>query len=127
MIDRTFAFFAVFAPLVIAVSVLAMIFLSGSIFGVGAVVLVWGFFFSSWLLVANTWVGHRMPDRLEAGGSLVVVGFQGAITLAAGFGGLLVDTLSVEFVYVLGAAALLVGAVLFGISNRRSTAAALLA
>ena len=126
VIDRTFAFFAVFAPLVIAVSVLAMIFLSGSIFGVGAVVLVWGFFFSSWLLVANTWVGHRMPDRLEAGGSLVVVGFQGAITLAAGLGGLLVDTLSVEFVYVLGAAALLVGAVLFGISNRRSTAAALL-
>lgn len=123
-IDRTFGFFAVFAPLVIAASVLSMIFLSGSVLGIGIVVLVWGFFFSSWLLVINTWVGHRSPDRLEAGGSLVVVGFQGAITIAAGVGGLLVDTLDVEFVYVLGAASLLVGAVLFGMSNRRSVAAA---
>lgn len=123
-IDRTFAFFAVFAPLVIAVAVLSMIFLSGSVLGIGIVVLVWGFFFSSWLLVINTWVGHRTPDRLEAGGSLVVVGFQGAITIAAGLGGLLVDTLDVEFVYVLGAISLLVGAVLFGVSNRVSTQAA---
>lgn len=123
-VDRTFAFFAVFAPLVIAASVLSMIFLSGSVLGIAIVVLVWGFFFSSWLLVINTWVGHRTPDRLEAGGSLVVVGFQGAITIAAGVGGLLVDTLSVEVVYVVGAAALLLGAVLFGASNRMSTAAA---
>jgi predicted MFS family arabinose efflux permease len=123
VIDRTFAFFAVFAPLVIAVSVISMILFSGSILGVGIVVVVWGFFFSSWLIVANTWVGHRMPDRLEAGGSLVVVGFQGAITLAAGIGGLLVDTLNVELVYAIGAAALLAGAVLFGASNRVSSRA----
>ncbi|MFB4351234.1 MFS transporter [Microbacterium sp. CR_7] len=125
IIDRRFAFFAVFAPAVIAVSVLSMILLSRTVIGVGIVVLVWGFFFSSWLLVANTWVGHRMPDRLEAGGSLVVVGFQGAITLAAGVGGLLVDTLSVEAVYVIGAVVLVLGAVLFGASNRVSSRAAL--
>jgi predicted MFS family arabinose efflux permease len=117
-IDRSFAFFSVFAPLVIAVSVISMILLSGSIFGIGVVVLVWGFFFSSWLIVVNTWVGHRMPDRLEGGGSLVVVGFQGAIAIAAGVGGLLVDTLDIELVYVLGAVSLLAGAVLFGASNR---------
>ncbi|MFF5624530.1 MFS transporter [Microbacterium sp. LWH10-1.2] len=118
VIDRTFAFFAVFAPVVIAVAVISMIVFSGSIVGVAVVVLVWGFFFSSWLIVANTWVGHRMPDRLEAGGSLVVVGFQAAITIAAGVGGLLVDTLSIELVYVVGAVSLLLGAVLFGASNR---------
>lgn len=117
-IDRSFTFFSVFAPLVIAVSVISMILLSGSIIGVGVVVLVWGFFFSSWLIVVNTWVGHRMPDRLEGGGSLVVVGFQGAIAIAAGVGGLLVDTLNIELVYVLGAISLLAGAVLFGASNR---------
>ncbi|MBO0980254.1 MFS transporter [Microbacterium sp. SD291] len=118
VIDRTFVFFAVFAPVVIAASVLSMILLSGTVAGVAVVVLVWGFFFSSWLIVVNTWVGHRMPDRLEAGGSLVVVGFQGAITIAAGVGGLLVDTLSVELVYVVGMVSLLLGAVLFGASNR---------
>ncbi|WP_046012109.1 MFS transporter [Microbacterium sp. SA39] len=118
VIDRSFRFFAVFAPVVIAVAVAAMIVLSGTIIGIGIVVFVWGLFFASWLIVVNTWVGHRMPDRLEAGGSLVVVGFQAAIMIAAGVGGFLVDTMSVELVYSLGAAILLVGAALFGASNR---------
>ncbi len=118
IIDRSFAFFAIAVPVVIAGAVAAMILLSGSVIGVGVAVVVWGFLFASWLIVVNTWVGHRMPDRLEAGGSLVVVGFQGAIVIAAGVGGLLVDSLGIELVYAVGAAALLIGAVLFGISNR---------
>ncbi|MGM1018820.1 MAG: MFS transporter [Actinomycetota bacterium] len=122
VIDRTFVFFAVFAPAVIGIAVAAMILLSGSLVGIGITVFVWGFFFASWLIVVNTWVGHRMPDRLEAGGSLVVVGFQGAIAIAAGVGGLLVDGIGVELVYATGAAALLVGATLFGASNRRRAA-----
>ena len=119
IVDRTFRLFAVLAPAVIAATVAATILLSGSVLGVGVAVFVWGFFFASWLLVVNTWVGHRMPDRLEAGGSLVVVGFQAAIMVAAGVGGILVDSIGVEPSYVLGAAALVVGAVLFGLSNRR--------
>lgn len=118
VVDKTFRFFAVFTPLVIAFSVAAMILLAGSFWAIAVVAAIWGFFFASWLIVVNTWVGHRMPDRLEAGGSLVVVGFQGAIMVAAGVGGVLVDTLSVELVYAVGAAALLVGATLFGASNR---------
>ena len=118
IVDRTFRLFAVLAPAVIAVTVAATILLSGSVFGVGIAVFVWGFFFASWLIVVNTWVGHRMPDRLEAGGSLVVVGFQAAIMIAAGVGGILVDSIGVEPSYGLGAAALVVGAVLFGASNR---------
>lgn len=118
VVDRSFAFLAVLAPVVIAVGVAAAILLSGSVWAVGTAVLLWGFFFASWLIVVNTWVGHRLPERLEASGSLVVVGFQLAITLAAGFGGLLVDTLSVELVYAVGAISLLVGAALFGASNR---------
>lgn len=121
VVDRSFAVFAVLAPTVIAATVAATILLSGSVLAIGAVVFVWGFFFASWLIVVNTWVGHRMPDRLEAGGSLVVVGFQAAIMIAAGVGGLLVDTLGVELSYALGAALLLLGAVLFGASNRSRT------
>ncbi|MGO2747887.1 MFS transporter [Microbacterium sp.] len=118
VIDRSFRFFAVLAPAVIAVTVAATILFSGSVLGVGIAVFVWGFFFASWLIVVNTWVGHRMPDRLEAGGSLVVVGFQAAIMVAAGAGGILVDSIGVEPSYALGAAVLVVGAVLFGVSNR---------
>ncbi|NLP85228.1 MFS transporter [Microbacterium sp. CFH 90308] len=118
IVDRSFAFFAVLTPLVIAASVLAMLLLSGSVAGIAVVAFVWGFFFASWLIVVNTWIGHRMPDRLEAGGSLVVVGFQGAIAIAAALGGFLVDTVGVELVYVIGAGMLVVGAGLFGASNR---------
>ncbi|MCP2635406.1 MFS transporter [Microbacterium sp. HD4P20] len=118
VVDRSFAFFAVLTPLVIAASVLAMLLLSGSVAAIAVVAFVWGFFFASWLIVVNTWIGHRMPDRLEAGGSLVVVGFQGAIAIAAAVGGFLVDNVGVELVYVIGAAMLVVGAGLFGVSNR---------
>jgi predicted MFS family arabinose efflux permease len=118
-IDRTYRLLAVITPLVIAVALMVVILGAGSLWTVGAVAFVWGFFFASWLLIVNTWVGHRMPDRLEAGGSLVVVGFQGAIMLAAGAGGMLVDGLGIELSYTAGAAALTVGAVLFGLSDRR--------
>ena len=75
VIDRTYRAFAVISPLVIAVMVALVIAGSGSVWAIGAFVFVWGFFFASWLLIANTWVGHRLPDRLEAGGSILVVGF----------------------------------------------------
>ncbi|MFD5214297.1 MFS transporter [Microbacterium sp. NPDC058345] len=117
-IDRTYRTLAVVTPLVIGASVMLLIAGSASLWIVGVVAFVWGFFFASWLLIVNTWVGHRMPDRLEAGGGLVVVGFQGAIMLAAGVGGMLVDALGIELAYAAGAAMLLVGAALFGLSNR---------
>ncbi|WP_159620639.1 MFS transporter [Arthrobacter zhaoguopingii] len=120
LIDRAFAFFAVFTPTVIAAAVIATILFSDSIIAIGVVALLWGFFFSSWLLVMNTWVGHRMPNRLEAGGTLIFIGFQVAIASAAGVGGILVDSVSIELVYTVGAAALLLGAVLFGTANRKS-------
>ena len=80
--------------------------------------LVGGFFFSSWLIIVNTWVGHFRPDRLAAGGSLVVTGFQLAITIAAGAGGILVDAAGVFAADAIGIALLIVGAVLFGLSLR---------
>lgn len=119
-IDRTYRVLAVVTPLVIAVALMLVILGAASLWTVGVVAFVWGFFFASWLLIVNTWVGHRMPDRLEAGGGLVVVGFQAAIMLAAGVGGTLVDALGIELAYTVGAATLAVGAVLFGASGRRA-------
>ncbi|WKK71925.1 MFS transporter [Rathayibacter oskolensis] len=122
VIDRSFAFFGIVAPVAIAVAVGGVLLLPGSVAAVAVAVFVWGFFFASWLIIVNTWVGHRMTDRLEAGGSLVVVGFQAAIVVAAGLGGVLVDAVGVETDYVIGAVLLLVGAALFGSSNRKRTA-----
>lgn len=118
VVDRAYRVLAVIAPLAMAATVLLLILLSGSLFAIGAVVLLWGFFFASWLLIVNTWIGHRMPDRLEAGGSLVVMGFQAAIMTAAAVGGALVDGIGIAQVYTIGAAVLVVGAVLFGLAGR---------
>lgn len=118
IVDRRFALLAVVSPVVIAAMATAIIVFAASIGAVAVAVFVWGAFFASWLIVINTWVGHSLPDRLEAGGSLVVVGFQAAIMLAAGGGGLLLDLFGVEVVYIAAAASLLVGAVLFRLSQR---------
>ncbi|SFR58621.1 Major Facilitator Superfamily protein [Microbacterium azadirachtae] len=120
IVDRSYRILAVITPFVIAAMVLLMNAFTGSLWAIGVVVFVWGFFFASWLLIVNTWIGHRMPDRLEAGGSLVVMGFQAAIMTAAALGGVLVDGIGVTQVYVIGAAVLVVGAVLFGFSDRLS-------
>lgn len=119
VVDRAFGRLAVTGPLVIAASIAVVLLLPGALAAVAVAVVVWGFFFSSWLIIVNTWVGKRMPDRLEAGGSLVVTGFQLAITIAAGLGGLLVDTVGIETVDAIGIALLVVGAALFGLSLRR--------
>lgn len=118
VVDRGYRVLAVLTPVVIAGLLLLLIAVSGSLWATGATVFVWGFFFASWLLIANTWVGNRMPDQLEAGGSLIVVGFQGGIMIAAAAGGALVDVLGISPVYAAGAALLLLGAIQFGLSDR---------
>lgn len=120
VVDRAYRVLAVVSPVVVAASVLLVLATSGSVWAVGLVVFVWGFFFASWILVVNTWVGHRMPDRLEAGGGLVVVGFQAAIMIAGAVGGILVDGLGIGAVYITGTLLLVLGAVLFGFSDRIS-------
>ncbi|GAA4479869.1 MFS transporter [Microbacterium panaciterrae] len=123
IVDRRYRVLAVLTPLVIAGAVLLMNAMAGSLWAIGVVAFVWGFFFASWLLIVNTWIGHRMPDRLEAGGSLVVMGFQAAIMAAAGIGGVLVDGIGIAQVYTIGAVILVVGAVLFGVSSRSAARA----
>ncbi|GAB6859594.1 MFS transporter [Microbacterium xylanilyticum] len=118
IVDHSYRILAVITPFAIAAMALLMNAFTGSLRAIGVVVFVWGFFFASWLLIVNTWIGHRMPDRLEAGGSLVVMGFQAAIMTAAAVGGVLVDAIGVTQVYAIGAAVLVVGAVLFGLSDR---------
>lgn len=118
IVDRAFARLAVGGPLVIAVTIAIVLLLPGAVTLVAAAVTVWGFFFASWLIIVNTWVGHRMPDRLEAGGSLMVTGFQLGIVIAASVGGILVDATSVMTVDAIGIALLVVGALLFGLSLR---------
>ena len=117
VVDRAFGILAVVGPLAIAASIVVVLSLPGFA-AVAAAVFAWGFLFASWLIIVNTWVGHRMPDRLEAGGSLVVTGFQLAIVVAAAGGGRVGDGGGVVVTAALGVVLLVVGAVLFGVSLR---------
>ncbi len=118
LVDRSFRALAVSAPLAIAAAIALLVLLPAALVVVALAVVVWGIFFASWLIIVNTWVGHRMPDRLEPGGVLTVMGFQLAITLAAGVGGVVIDLTGVVAVDATAVALLVAGAVLFGIAVR---------
>lgn len=116
--DRLYRVLAVLTPVILAGLLLLVQGASASLPLTAIAVVFWGFFFASWLLVVNTWAGKRMPDMLEPGGTLVVVGFQSGIMIAAGVGGAIVDALGVGPVFLAGTALLLLGAVLFAASDR---------
>jgi predicted MFS family arabinose efflux permease len=121
IVDRHLAVLSGLVPVVVGLAILAVILWPHSLAVVGTAVVVWGMAFAAWLIVLNAWIGRRLPDRLEAGGGLVVAGFQLAIMLAAGIGGLVVDASGVDVVYVVGTAAVMVGAVLFFAAGRTRT------
>ncbi|RMB57826.1 hypothetical protein [Tessaracoccus antarcticus] len=81
---------------------------------------MWGFAFGAWLIVAATWMGRNAPERMEAGGGLLVAGFQLAITLGAGLGGLLVDGGGIQLALTIAVGASLVGGLLFGLVKGRT-------
>lgn len=118
IVDRTYKVFSVASPLIIAATVLTVIAAPGALWAVGIAVTVWGAFFASWLLVMNTWAGHRLPEQLEAIGSLTVAGFQTAIFLAAAGGGAVSDLFGVPILYAAAIVVLALGSLLFGFANR---------
>lgn len=118
IVDRAYRVLAVVTPLILSVLLLVVAADAGVLWLIAASVFAWGFFFASWLLIVNTWAANRMPDQLEAGGSLIVVGFQAGIMVAAALGGLLVDGLGIVVVFAAGALLLLLGSVQFGIADR---------
>lgn len=119
LVDRHLRALAFGVPAALAVAILVVALLPGSLPAIVGAVLVWGMGFGGWLVVVNTWLAHVVPDRLEAGGGLVVAGFQLAITLGAAAGGLLVDLAGVPATFAVAAVVLALGSALFGIANRR--------
>ena len=88
---------------------------------VAVAVAAWGFSFGAWLTVVTTWMAQVASDLMEAGGGLVVAGFQLAITLGAEFGGLVVDGLGIRPALVVGALIAFVGAAIFSTARLGSS------
>ncbi|MCD2498833.1 MFS transporter [Microbacterium nymphoidis] len=88
-------------------------------FGLGlAATALWGASFGGWLVVVNAWIARVMPDELETGGSLVVVGFQLAIVIGAAAGGWIVDQSGAFTLFLAAGAAAIVGGIVFAASAR---------
>ena len=79
---------------------------------------LWGASFGGWLVVVNVWIARVMPDELETGGSLVVIGFQLAIVVGAAAGGWIVDQSGAFTLFLIAAIAAIVGGVVFAVSAR---------
>ncbi|MGA0567842.1 MFS transporter [Rathayibacter sp. KR2-224] len=120
--DRHLALLRYLQPALIAAAIALTVVGRGSVIAIAAAVVVWGFGFGAWPAVINTWAARYVPDRLEAAGGLVVAGFQLAITLGAGVGGILVDSIDVRATYVVAVVVVAAGAVLFGSAGRRRSA-----
>lgn len=118
IVDRHLTLLSRVVPVLVGVPILMIVLWPHALALVAAAVLVWGAAFAAWLIVLNAWIARRLPDRLEEGGGLVVAGFQAAIMLAAGIGGLIVDAAGVANTYVTGVIAVAAGAVVFGLASR---------
>jgi predicted MFS family arabinose efflux permease len=114
LVDRHLPATRYLAPWLIGLSLVVVALFPETRWLVGAAVAIWGFAFGAWLTVLSTWMGRLAPDRMEAGGGLMVAGFQLAITLGAGVGGFLLDHTGTQLTLIMAASSALVGGLLFG-------------
>lgn len=107
------------APLLMAVSALALL-LAGSSAGVATVTIAaWGFAFGAVPVGVQTWMVRAAPEQAESAGGLMVATFQVAIALGAVFGGVLVDNAGVNSAFIYSGAATLLAAIAVACFGRK--------
>lgn len=118
--DRRLGVLLVAVPVAIGVSLL-VIMAAGSLPVLGYLaVFLWGGAFGGILNVLQVWVSRVLPDRMEAGGGLIVAAFQTAIILGSAVGGRGVDSIGLTATYGLAALAAVLGGALVRASLSRA-------
>lgn len=120
VIDRHLAVMRGLVPLVVVLGITGLTVLPQHIPLLVVAVSAWGFSFGGWLIVVTTWIGRVAPDRMESGGGLLVAGFQLAIMLGAGVGGVLVDSVGVTVTLTVAAGLALLGGAIFATARSAS-------
>ncbi|BBD35724.1 transporter [Aminobacter sp. Y103A] len=119
MAERSLRSAVTLAPLLIAISALALL-LAGSSAGIaGVAIAAWGFAFGAVPVGVQTWMVRAAPDQAESAGGLMVATFQVAIALGAVFGGVLVDTAGVNSAFIYSGAATLLAAIAVACFGRK--------
>lgn len=117
--ERSLKAAVMLAPLLIAISAVALLLQGASPVVSAIAVAAWGFAFGAVPVGVQTWMVRAAPDQAESAGGLLVAAFQVAIALGAVFGGLLVDNAGVASAFGYSAAATLLAAVAVACFGRK--------
>jgi predicted MFS family arabinose efflux permease len=118
LVDRHLRVLRFAQPFLLAASLGTLYLFPGHLMAVVIAIVIWGLVFGGWLVVVSAWVGRLVPSRMEAGGGLVVAGYQFAIALGAGIGGVVVDQAGISLTLLVAAGSALLGGVLFGFARQ---------
>jgi predicted MFS family arabinose efflux permease len=121
-VARSLSATLIIAPLLMAAIAVSLVAAGTMPVPTAALLAAWGLIGTAVPVAWWTWLSRMLPDDAEAGGGLMVVVIQLAITLGAAGGGFLLDAAGHQATF-LASAALLGGSALLGLlSTRRSTA-----
>jgi predicted MFS family arabinose efflux permease len=101
-------------PMALAAVTIGMLAVGHALWGVAAMMVVWGTLNSAIPVAWSTWLSKGIRDEPESGGGLMVGTIQLAIMLGAGFGGLLLDHLSIAAPFIGSAVLLAIASVAVG-------------
>ena len=101
-------------PIALAAVTIGLLAVGHSLWGVAATMVVWGTLNSAIPVAWSTWLSKGIRDEPESGGGLMVATIQLAIMLGAGFGGLLLDHLSIVATFIGSAVLLTIASVTVG-------------
>ena len=101
-------------PMALAAVTIGLLAVGHSLWGVAAMMVVWGTLNSAIPVAWSTWLSKGIRDEPESGGGLMVATIQLAIMLGAGFGGLLLDHLSIAATFIGSAVLLAIASVAVG-------------
>jgi predicted MFS family arabinose efflux permease len=105
-------------PLAIAAVTMALLAVGHGVWPVAVLLLAWGALNAAVPVAWFNWLAVEVADEPEAGGGLMVAAVQLAIMAGAGFGGLLLDHLSIAATFAGGAALLVAGSLVVGSGDR---------
>ena len=101
-------------PVAFAAVTIGLLAVGHSLWGVAAMMVVWGTLNSAIPGAWSTWLSRGIRGEPESGGGLMVGTIQLAIMLGAGFGGLLLDHLSIAATFIGSAVLLAIASVVVG-------------
>jgi predicted MFS family arabinose efflux permease len=101
-------------PMALAAVTIGLLAVGHSLRGVAAMMVVWGTLNSAIPVAWSPWLSKGIRDEPEGGEGFMVGAIQLAIMLGAGFGGLLLDHLSVAATFIGSAVLLAIASVAVG-------------